>query len=81
MNFEIVEQVPGISDERVAELASEAKAGYELTGRSATSNPHHRQGQLVPTDLLDAIDKRAEQDGSTREIIVRQALTAYLHSA
>ncbi|MCA0435408.1 MAG: ribbon-helix-helix domain-containing protein [Austwickia sp.] len=81
MSFEIIDHVPGVTDERVAELVAEAEAGYELGELSTTTNPHSQRRALVPADLLEAIDERARRDGQSPADIVREALTAYLHSA
>jgi hypothetical protein len=80
MTFEMTDHVPGLTDEQVAALDDEALAGYDITRTPAEPNPH-QQRQLVPEDLLDAIDERAEQDGQSREEIVRRALTTYLNTA
>ena len=40
MAFEITEHVPGLSDEHVAALVSEAEAGYDLSGLVPRRNPH-----------------------------------------
>ena len=80
MTFETTDRVPGLDDEQLAALAEEAEAGYEVADAHAEPNPHF-QGQLVPEDLLDAIDERAEREGQSREEVVRRALTEYLHSA
>ncbi len=81
MSFEIVDHVPGLRDEDVAAMATEAESGYDLTGREAQPNPHFQRLQLVPTDLLEAIDKRARKDGQSPEAVVRRALAIYLDSA
>lgn len=81
MSFEITDSVPGFSDKNVAALAAEAEAGYELTGRSSEPNPHFQRLQLVPSDLLEAIDDRAREDGQSPEAVVRQALARYLNTA
>jgi len=81
MSFEITDRAPGFSDEDVAALAAEAEDGYDLTGRSAEPNPHFQRLQLVPADLLDAIDERAQKDGQSREAVVRHALANYLDTA
>lgn len=81
MNFSITDHVPGLSDEQVAAIAGEAEAGYDLTGRVSEANPHFQRLQLVPADLLDAIDERAQEDGQSPEAVVRQALTTYLRPA
>lgn len=79
MNGEIVENVSGVSDERIAELVAEAEAGYELDELVAVPNLH-RGVPLVPAELIEEIAKRAERDGQTREEVVRRALTRYLAS-
>lgn len=81
MSFQITDHVPGFSNEDLAAMAAEAEAGYDLTGRASELNPHFQRLQLVPADLLDAIDQRAEKDGLSPEEVVRQALASYLHSA
>lgn len=81
MSFEITDHVPGLSDEQVAAVADEAEAGYDLAGRESEANPHFQRVQLVPADLLDAIDERAQKDGQSPEAVVRQALASYLHTA
>ncbi|MCR1784046.1 ribbon-helix-helix domain-containing protein [Nocardioides carbamazepini] len=81
MNFEITDHVPGLSDDQVARAAAEAEAGYDLRGRPSEPNPHLGRVQLVPTDLLDAVEERAARDGQSPEAVVRQALAAYLRTA
>ncbi|MDQ6522860.1 ribbon-helix-helix protein, CopG family [Nocardioides sp. LHD-245] len=81
MNIEITDHVPGLSDEQVARAVTEAESGYDLTDRPSEPNPHLGRVQLVPTDLLDAIDERAARDGESPEAVVRQALAAYLRTA
>lgn len=81
MNLEITDHVPGVSDEDVAAMAAEAEDGYDLTGRASEPNPHSQRSELVPADLLEAIDERARRDGQSPEAVVRQALASYLHTA
>lgn len=81
MSFEITDHVPGLSDEQVAAVADEAGSGYDLATLDTEHNPHFQRLQLVPEDLLDAIDERAQKDGQSAEAVVRQALAAYLHTA
>lgn len=81
MSFEITDRVPGLSDEDMAALVAEAENGYDLAGRPSELNPHFQRLQLVPADLLDAIDERAEKDGQSPEAVVRQALARYLDTA
>lgn len=81
MSFEIVDHVPGLSDERVAAMSDESEGGYDLTERAPEPNPHFQRLELVPADLLDAIDERAQQDGQSPEAVVRQALATYLDTA
>lgn len=82
MRFEITEHVSGFSDEDVAAMTAEAEAGYDLEGEASEPNPHfQRRLQLVPVDLLDPIDQRAQRDGRSPEAVVRQALITYLHTA
>lgn len=81
MSFETVDHVSGLSDERVASMSDEAEVGYDLTQRPPEPNPHFQRLELVPADLLDAIDERAQQDGQSPEAVVRQALATYLDTA
>jgi hypothetical protein len=37
--------------------------------------------QLVPADLVEAIEERAHKDGQTPEDVLREALVTYLHIA
>ena len=79
MSFETTDHVSGLSDEQVAALAQAAEAGYDVRALNWETNPHRLQ--LVPEDLLEAIDQRAREDGESPETVVRRALTAYLRSA
>lgn len=81
MSFEITDHVPGLGNDAVVAMADEAESGYDLAGRTPEPNPHFQRLELVPADLLDAIDERAEQDGESPEAVVRQALALYLHTA
>lgn len=81
MSFEITDRVPGASDDDVAAMIAEAEQGYDLTGRDPAPNPHFQRVQLVPPDLLDAIDDRARREGESPDDVVRRALTQYLHTA
>ena len=81
MSLEITDHVAAFSDEQVAAMAGEAQAGYDVSARAGEPNPHFQRLQLVPVDLLDAIEERAEQDGQSPEAVVRRALAAYLHTA
>lgn len=81
MSFEITDQVPGFSAESVAAMAAEAEAGYDLTEQVPQLNPHFQRLQLVPADLLDAIDERARKDGESPDDVVRRALATYLRTA
>ena len=81
MSFEITDRVPGLSHEDVDALVAEAENGYDLAARPSEPNPHFQRLQLVPADLLDVIDERAEKDGQSPEAVVRQALARYLDTA
>lgn len=81
MSFEITDHVPGLTDAQVAELIEEAKAGYDLTDSVPEPNPYFQRVQLVPADLLDAIDERARKDGQSPDAVVREALASYLETA
>ncbi|WP_068403203.1 ribbon-helix-helix protein, CopG family [Kribbia dieselivorans] len=81
MSFEITDHVPGLGDEQVAAMVEEAEGGYDLSARETSASPHFQRVQLVPADLLDAIDQRAAQDRQSPEAVVRQALANYLHTA
>jgi hypothetical protein len=59
MSYEITDRVPGLTEAQVSDLVQEAEAGYGLTTCQAESSPHFHRVQLVPEDLLDAIDERA----------------------
>ncbi len=81
MSYEITDHVPGLTDEQVAALTREAEAGFDLTDKEIRPNPHLQRVQLVPADLLDAIDEHARKDGQSPKAVVREALTSYLHTA
>ena len=81
MSYEMTDHVPGLSDEQVAAMAEAAESGQLLSDQVGKSNPHFQRLQLVPEDLLDAIDERARQDSQSPEAVVRRALAAYLHTA
>ncbi|MEE6282844.1 CopG family transcriptional regulator [Georgenia sunbinii] len=81
MSFEITNRVPGVSDKDVAAMTAEAQDGYDLAETVAEPNPHFQRLQLVPDDLLEAIDERARRDGQSPDAVVRQALATYLHTA
>lgn len=81
MSHEITERAPGLTDAQVADLVEEAEAGYDLTTRPSEPNPHFHRVQLVPEDLLDAIDERAAKDGQSPDAVVREALSNYLDTA
>jgi hypothetical protein len=81
MSFESTDHVPGLSDEQVAAMADEAETGYDLAARAPEPNPHFQRLELVPADLMDAVDERAQKDGQSPEEVVRQALATYLHTA
>lgn len=81
MSYEITDGVPGLTDAQVADLVQEAEAGYDPTTRQPEPNPHFQRVQLVPEDLLDAIDERAAKDGQSPDAVVREALSNYLHTA
>ena len=81
MNNEITDSVPGLTEAQVTDLVQEAEAGYELTDRLSEPNPHFHRVQLVPEDLLEAIDERAAKDGQSPDAVVREALSNYLDSA
>ncbi|SOC57091.1 ribbon-helix-helix domain-containing protein [Ornithinimicrobium cerasi] len=81
MSYEITDRVPGLPDAQVADLIQEAEAGHDLTTRRAEPNPHFHRVQLVPEDLLDAIDERAAKDGQSPDAVVREALSNYLDTA
>ena len=81
MSYEITDRVPGLTDAQVADLVQEAEAGYDLTARPSEPNPHFHRVQLVPEDLLDAIDERAAKDGQSPDAVVRDALSSYLDTA
>lgn len=81
MSFEITDHVSGLSNDKVAAVADQAEAGYDLGDQASEPNPHFQRLQLVPEDLLDAIDERAYMEGQSPEAVVRQALATYLHTA
>lgn len=81
MSFEITDRVPGFRDEDVVAMAAEAEDGYDLRGQVSEPNPHFQRLQLVPADLLKAIDERALEDGQSPEAVVRRSLATYLHTA
>lgn len=81
MSFEITDRVPGPTDDEVAAAVAEAEAGYDLGTLPVERNPHAERLPLVPDDLLDAIEERAQRDGESPEAVVRRALVAYLHTA
>lgn len=81
MSFEITDHVSGLRDDQVAAMAEEAEAGYELSNQPSESNPHFQRLQLVPADLLDAIDERAHKEGQSPEAVVRDAIATYLNTA
>lgn len=81
MSDEITDRVPGLTDKQVADLVQEAEAGYDLAPHRAEPNPHLQRVQLVPEDLLDAIDERAAKDGQSPDAVVREALANYLDTA
>lgn len=81
MSFEVSDYVPGLTEAQVAELVKEAEAGYDLTSHDTEPNPHFQRVQLVPEDLLDAIDERARKDGQSPDAVVREALAHYLDTA
>ncbi|MFK5635660.1 ribbon-helix-helix domain-containing protein [Ornithinimicrobium sp. LYQ103] len=81
MSYEITDSVPGLTDTQVADLVQEAEAGHDLKTRPSEPNPHFHRFQLVPEDLLDAIDERAAKDGQSPDAVVREALSNYLDTA
>ncbi|HPB72709.1 MAG TPA: hypothetical protein PLX71_07015 [Phycicoccus sp.] len=81
MTFEVVDSVPGLGADEVTALVDEAEAGYDVARLPSEPNPHFGRIQLVPADLIDAIDQRALQAGQTPDWVLREALTAYLRSA
>ncbi len=81
MSFEITDHVPGLSADQVAAMAEEPEAGYDLSNQSSESNPHFQRLQLVPADLLDAIEERAQKEGQSPEAVVREAIATHLHTA
>lgn len=81
MSYEITDSVPGLTDAQVADLVQEAEAGHDLKTLPAEPNSHFHRVQLVPTDLLDAIDERAAKDGQSPDAVVREALSNYLDTA
>lgn len=81
MSFDITDHVPGLTDQQVAAIADAAAAGYDLDDARLEPNPHVQRVQLVPADLLDAIDERARKDGQSPDSVVRDALSTYLHIA
>lgn len=81
MSYEIADRVPGMTVAQVADMVQEAEAGYDLATGQAEINPHFHRVQLVPEDLLDAIDERAAKDGQSPDAVVREALSNYLDSA
>lgn len=81
MSFDITDHVDGLSDEQVAAAVEEAETGYDLADRQSEANPHFQSVQIVPADLVDAIEERARKDGQSPEAVLREALTTYLRSA
>lgn len=81
MSFDITDHVPGLTDEQVADIAAEAATGFALDDAHGEPNPHFQRVQLVPAELLDAIDERARQDGQSPDSVVREALATYLNIA
>ena len=64
MSFDITDHVPGLTDEQVADIAAEAATGFALDDAPGEPNPHFQRVQLVPAELLDAIDERAARTDS-----------------
>ncbi|CAN5557306.1 hypothetical protein BH23ACT6_BH23ACT6_21760 [soil metagenome] len=55
--------VQGDDGAEVAAMADQAEAGYDLGDQASEPNPHFQRLQLVPADLLEAIDERAHMEG------------------
>ncbi|RZA11073.1 MAG: ribbon-helix-helix protein, CopG family [Lysobacteraceae bacterium] len=81
MSGEIVDNVRGLSQERLDELVAEAEAGYDLDALTPVPNPHASVQTLVPAELLEEIAARAAREGRSPADVVREAITAYLRSA
>jgi hypothetical protein len=81
MSFDITDHVDGLSDEQVSAAVDEAESGYDVADTASEPNPHFQRVQLVPADLVDAIEERARKDGQSPETVLREALTTYLRSA
>ena len=81
MSFDITDYVDGLSDEQVAAAVEAAETGYDLADMQSEANPHFQRVQLVPADLVDAIEERARKVGQSPEAVLREALTTYLRSA
>ncbi|USQ76014.1 ribbon-helix-helix domain-containing protein [Ornithinimicrobium cryptoxanthini] len=81
MSYEITDHVPGLTEAQVAGLVKEAEVGYDLSACPVVANPHFQRVQLVPEDLLEAIDERAAKDGQSPDAVVREALSNYLDTA
>ena len=81
MNFEVVRHVDGFTDEDIKKLAAEAEAGYDPASFEWEPNPHFQLRGLLPRELADAVEARANRDGQSPQEVIRQALTRYLESA
>lgn len=81
MNINITDNVPGITPERLAELVSEAEAGYATENLAWKQNPHFQTLQTVPEDLTADILDRATRDHTSPADVIRSALEQYLRSA
>ena len=80
MIHEITDHVPGLSRAEVDTFIREAEGGFDVAAFQTEPNPHHHV-PVVPSDLLEAIGRRAAQTGATPDEVVRQALVRYLDSA
>ena len=75
-----------LTDELVAELASEANAGFPPSALSREPAPWHRKEPMitrsvrVPTRLWALIEQQAAQQGMTTSEYTRKALTESLLS-
>ncbi|QPL06201.1 MULTISPECIES: CopG family transcriptional regulator [Actinomyces] len=76
MKPEIVDIVPGVSEDDLAAFQVEAEEGYDLGAMLSGPNPHRLQ--VVPDDLVAEVERVARARGVAPEAVIRAALTEYL---
>lgn len=81
MSFDITDHIDGLSNEQIAAAVAESETGFDLSGTQSEPNPHFQKVQLVPADLVDALEERARKDGQSPEDVLREALVTYLRTA